>query len=83
MKMIPASLSFVYLRRIRIRKLTPLVARYFNLPAPGESRTRREELNDLWVNRYGADIKNASALAGIDDHKSKKIFVLNRRIVLL
>lgn len=80
----PQSISYVVDGKpVDGENLPPLVARYFNLPAPGESKTRREELNNLWVKRYGADIKNASTLAGIDDHKSKKIFVLNRRIVLL
>lgn len=65
------------------QNLPPLVSRYFNLPAPGERKTRREELNDLWIKRYGADMSKVKTLAGIDDHKSKKIFVLNRRIILL
>jgi hypothetical protein len=63
--------------------LAPLVVRYFDLPAPGSSVTRREALNALWKQRYRADMAKKSTLCGIDDGKSKKSFVLNTRIELL
>lgn len=80
----PESLNYVVDGKpVDGHNLPPLVARYFNLPAPGQSMTRHDELNELWKKQYGADMTNKKTLAGIDDHKAKKIFVLNRRIVLL
>ncbi|MBX9877579.1 MAG: hypothetical protein K2Y22_03900 [Candidatus Obscuribacterales bacterium] len=80
----PASIKHIVDGRpVDGRNLPPLVASYFNMPAPGEAKSRREELNIVWKKRFGADINNDKTLAGIDDKKSKKIFVLNRRIVLL
>lgn len=63
--------------------LPPLVARYMDTAAPGSSVTRRQALNSLWKKRYRADMEKKETLAGIDDGKSKKTFVLNTRIVLL
>ncbi|HEY9785720.1 MAG TPA: hypothetical protein V6D17_09985 [Candidatus Obscuribacterales bacterium] len=63
--------------------LPPLVMRYLDTPAPGTRLTRREAMNALWQKRYGANLAKKETLAGIDDGKAKKNFVLNSRIVLL
>lgn len=63
--------------------LPPLVVRYLNSPAPGESRTRREFLNTLWKQRYKADMAQKETLHGIDDGKSRSQFYLHDRMVLL
>lgn len=67
------------------RQLPPVVARYLDSPVPGGSstKTRREILGALWQERYHADMSKVETLAGIDDGKSKKSFILNTRIVLL
>lgn len=63
--------------------LPPLVVRYLDSPAPGESRTRREALNAVWKQRYKADMSNKKTLLGIDDGKARSQSYLNSRLVLL
>ncbi len=64
-------------------ELPPLVVRYLDSPAPGESRTRREILNTTWKQRYKADMSNRKTLLGIDDGKARSQGYLNSRLVLL
>ncbi len=63
--------------------LPPLVAGYMDSPAAGSSLTRRQALNELWKERYHADMSKKDTLCGLDDGKSKNAFVLNTRTVLL
>ena len=63
--------------------LPPLVMRYLDSPAPGETRTRRELLNEEWKRRYNADMADKKTLNGIDDGKSRSQYYLNNRLLLL
>ena len=63
--------------------LPPYVAKYLDSPPPGRQASRREQLNELWIKRYHADMNKEETLCRIDDGKLKKLFVLNSRIVLL
>ncbi len=63
--------------------LPPLVVRYLNSSPPGEVKTRRELLNELWKTRYHVDMNKPETLCRIDDNKSKKLIVLTMRIELL
>lgn len=63
--------------------LPPYVMRYLDAPALGTQMSRRAALNEIWNKRYHADIENQATLCGIDDGKSKKMFTLHSRIVLL
>lgn len=63
--------------------LPPLVMRYLDSPAPGESRTRREVLNAEWKQYYKADMANRKTLSGIDDGKARSQGYLNGRLTLL
>ena len=63
--------------------LPPLVVRYLDSPAPGESRTRREVLNDVWKQRYKADMAKKKTLQGIDDGKARSQNYLQTRMTLL
>jgi hypothetical protein len=59
------------------------VAGYLDSVEPGSNVTRREALNEIWKQRYHADMNKKETLCGLDDGKPKSIFVLNSRIVLL
>ncbi len=65
--------------------LPPIIARYLDSPVPGgkTDKTRRELLNELWKQRYHADMSNKATLCPVNDGKSKKPFILSHRIVLL
>lgn len=63
--------------------LPPLVVHYLDSSPPGSALTRRELLNQYWKKQYHVDMNKPETLAGIDDNRSKKLFVLNTRIVLL
>ncbi len=63
--------------------LPPLVVRYLNTPAPGETRTRKEVLNATWKQRYKADMDKRETLLGINDGKRRSQSYLNNRLVLL
>ena len=63
--------------------LPPLVVRYLDSPAPGESSSRRELLNTIWKKRFKADMSKQETLFGIDDGKARSQFYLNNRLVLL
>lgn len=63
--------------------LPPLVVRYLNSPAPGESRTRRDVLNEDWKKRFKADLDKKDTLHGIDDGKARSQGYLHDRLVLL
>ncbi|MDZ4838354.1 MAG: hypothetical protein SGJ27_31615 [Candidatus Melainabacteria bacterium] len=63
--------------------LPPLVVRYLDSPAQGDSRTRREVLNTVWKQRYKADMADKKTLLGIDDGKARSQGYLNGRLVLL
>lgn len=63
--------------------LPPLIVRYLNTPAPGESRTRREVLNASWKQNYRADMANTNTLLGIADGKARSQNYLNNRLTLL
>ena len=63
--------------------LPPLVMRYLDSPAPGESRSRREVLNTVWNQRFKADMAKKETLFGIDDGKARNQFYLRNRMVLL
>ncbi len=63
--------------------LPPLVVRYLDSHAPGESSNRREMLNAVWKQRYKADMAKKETLFGIDDGKPRSQFYLNNRLVLL
>ncbi|MBY0546581.1 MAG: hypothetical protein K2W95_04775 [Candidatus Obscuribacterales bacterium] len=63
--------------------LPPLVLRYFDSLAPGESRTRREVLNTDWKKRFRADINKKKTLHGIDDGKARSQNYLQGRMNLL
>ncbi len=63
--------------------LPPLIVRYLNSHAPGESRTRSEVLNADWKKRFKADITKKKTLAGIDDGKARSQDYLHNRMTLL
>ncbi len=63
--------------------LPPLVVRYLDSPAPGESSNRREVLNTVWKKRFKADMAKKETLFGIDDGKPRSQYYLNNRLVLL
>lgn len=63
--------------------LPPLVARYLDSPAAGETMTRREILKGVWKKRHKADMGKKETLLGIDDGKARSQFYLNDRLVLL
>ena len=63
--------------------LPPLVVKYLNSPAPGQSQTRREVLSTDWKKRYKADMANTKTLRGIDDGKARSLSYLSNRMVLL
>lgn len=63
--------------------LPPLIVRYLNTPAPGETRTRKEILNDAWKQNYKADMAKRETLLGIADGKARSQNYLNNRLVLL
>lgn len=63
--------------------LPPLVVRYLDSPAPGESRTRREVLNTVWKERFQADMTKKKTLLGIDDGKARNLGYLHGRMNLL
>lgn len=63
--------------------LPPIVAAYLDSPSSGSSISRRAALNAEWNKRYHADMSKQETLCGIDDGKSKSLFVLQSRIVLL
>lgn len=63
--------------------LPPLVVRYLDSPAPGESSSRREVLNTVWKQRFNADMTKKDTLCGIDDGKARNQFYLSNRVALL
>jgi hypothetical protein len=63
--------------------LPPLVVRYLDWPAPGESRTRREVLNTALKQRFQADMTKKKTLLGIDDGKARNLGYLHGRMNLL
>lgn len=63
--------------------LPPLVVRYLDSPAPGDSKSRREVLNTVWKQRFKADMAKKDTLFGIDDGKARNQYYLNNRLVLL
>lgn len=63
--------------------LPPLVMRYLDSPAPGETRTRREVLNENWTKNFQADMSDEKTLLGINDGKPRSQGYLNSRLVLL
>lgn len=65
------------------RGLPVHVARFLDLPEPGSTQTRREDMHALWKKRYNVDASNPATLAGLIDNKSKSMAELNRRILLL
>ncbi|MBX9952934.1 MAG: hypothetical protein K2Y39_27420 [Candidatus Obscuribacterales bacterium] len=75
--------SYVNGRPVDGSNLPPLVMRYLDSPAPGESLTRREVLNAVWKKRHKADMADKKTLAGIDDGKARSQDYLNGRLVLL
>lgn len=63
--------------------LPPLVVRYLNASAPGESRTRRDVLNEDWKKRFKVDLTKQDSLHGIDDGKARSQGYLHDRLNLL
>jgi hypothetical protein len=80
----PAFMSpFVNGKPVDGSDLPPLVVRYLNTPAPGETLTRKEILNTTWKQRFKADMAKKETLAGINDGKRRSQSYLNNRLVLL
>lgn len=81
----PPSFMTAYLsgKPVDGRNLPPLVVRYLDSQAPGETRTRREVLNDEWKQRYKVDMAKKETLHGIDDGKRRSQGYLHDRLVLL
>ncbi|MBA3857680.1 MAG: hypothetical protein C0507_12295 [Cyanobacteria bacterium PR.3.49] len=75
--------SYVNGRPVDGSDLPPLVMRYLDSPAPGESRTRREVLNAEWKKYHNADMAIKKTLAGIDDGKARSQGYLSNRLTLL
>jgi len=63
--------------------LPPLVVRYLNSAAPGETRTRKEILSASWKERFKADMSKKETLLGIADGKRRSQGYLSNRLVLL
>lgn len=63
--------------------LAPLVNAYMDLPEPGSTQTRREELYAFWKKQFHADISKKETLCGINDGKPKGLFLLQTRSTLL
>lgn len=65
--------------------LPPLVMKFLDSPVigTGNNQSRREILSSVWKERYHVDMSKRETLAGIDDNKRRKPFILNTRIILL
>lgn len=65
------------------KDLPPLVARYMDSSAPGETRSRREQMYERWRTAYGVNPNDPTTLVSLVDGRAQSTFELNRRIILL
>lgn len=63
--------------------LPDIIDRFLDSPQPGQVQTCRQEMHELWKNRYGVHIKNEKTFGSLIDKRRQSIDELNQRILLL